>query len=314
MKDDIEYSIVVPVYNSTDILDELHDRVKSVFRDITENYEIILVDDCSRDDSWEKMQILREKDERVKIIHLSRNSGQHNATLCGFGHCSGNYIITLDDDLQNPPEEIPKLIEKILEGYMIVMGKYKRKRHSIFRNLLTKTFHRLVHAILEIPRDIYMSSFAIYRDKVIKYVVSIRSSYVFLPAFTFRSVSADEVATVEVNHDERKIGKSNYNLLKMFKLSLNLIINFSSLPLTLIGIFGFITSVMSIGYGTMVFIKKVLDPDYGVTGWNSLIVAVTFLGGAILMSVGVIGEYLRRILTEISGREQYIIGDKRGFD
>ena len=129
------------------------------------------------------------------------------------------------------------------------MGGYKRKMHSIFRNLLAKMFQNLLHTILKIPKNIYISSLAIYRSEVIKYATSIRSSYVSLPAFTFRSINADEAASVEVIHNERKVGKSNYNLFKLFKSSLDLIINFSSLPLTLVGVLGCITSIMSISYG-----------------------------------------------------------------
>lgn len=174
MKNNIDYSVVVPVYNSKNTLYELHERIKAVFKDITGNYEVILVDDCSIDSSWEKMKNLRKKDKRVKIIHLLRNFGQHNATMCGFNYCNGNYIITMDDDLQHPPEEIPKLIKKINEGYMVVYGEYKVKQHSKFENFLSKTFQILMHEILKIPKSIYISSFAIFKSEV--YCFKVHSS------------------------------------------------------------------------------------------------------------------------------------------
>jgi glycosyltransferase involved in cell wall biosynthesis len=305
----VEYSFVIPVYNSENTLDELYERIKSVFKDITENYEVILVDDCSVDGSWEKMRILHEKDKRVKIIHLLRNFGQHNATMCGFNYSNGAYVITIDDDLQHPPEEIPKLIEKINEGYKVVFGEYKEKKHSKFENFLSKTFQNLIHRILKIPKDIYISSFAIYKSNVIKNVIQIKSSYPFLPALISRSTPVNKIANVEVIHKERKVGKSGYNVFKMFKFSLNLLINYSSLPLLLVGIFGFIISILSIGYGAIIIVRNIMDPGYGLTGWNSLMVATTFLGGAILMAIGIIGEYLRRILAEISYEQQYVIGE-----
>ena len=309
MENKIEYSVVVPVYDSENTLDELCERIRTVFKSITENYEVILVDDCSSDGSWEKMKSLREKDKRVKVIHLLRNFGQANATMCGFNYCNGDYVITLDDDLQNPPEEIPKLIGKINEGYMVVYGKYKVKQHSKFENFLSKTFQNLIHRILKIPKGIYISSFAIYKSEVIKNAITIKSSYPFLPALICKSTPVNKITNVEVIHNERKVGKSGYNVLKMFKLSLNLLINYSSLPLLLVGIFGFILSILSIGYGAIIIVRNIIDPGYGVTGWNSLMVATTFLGGAILMAIGIIGEYLRRILAEISYEKQYVIGE-----
>ena len=309
MGNNMEYSIVVPVYNSEYTLEELYEGIRAVFKDITENYEAILVDDCSSDGSWEKMKNLREKDKRVKIIHLLRNFGQVNATMCGFNYSTGDYVITMDDDLQNPPEEIPKLIEKINDGYEVVYGEYKVKKHRKFENFLSKTFQILIHRILKMPKDIYISSFAIYKSKVIKNVVTIKSSYPFLPALISRSTPVNKIANVEVIHKERKVGKSGYNVFKMFKLSLNLLINYSSMPLLLVGVFGFILSILSMGYGAIIIVRNIIDPGYGVTGWNSLMVATTFLGGAILMAIGIIGEYLRRILAEISYEKQYVIGE-----
>lgn len=305
----MEYALVVPVYNSENTLDELYERIKTVFKDITEDYEVILVDDCSVDGGWEKMKNLREKDKRVKIIQLLRNFGQANATMCGFNYCNGDYVITLDDDLQHSPEEIPKLIGKINEGYNAVYGEYKIKKHSKFENFLSKTFQIFIHRILKIPKSIYISSFAIFKSAVIKNAIAIKSSYPFLPALITRSTPVNKITNVEVTHEERKAGKSGYSLFKMFKLSLNLLINYSSLPLLLVGILGFILSFLSIGYGAILIVRKIIDPGYGVTGWNSLMVAVTFLSGATLMAVGIIGEYLRRILAEISYEKQYVIGE-----
>ena len=144
---------------------------------------------------------------------------------------------------------------------------------------------------------------------MIKNAITIKSSYPFLPALISKSTPVNKIANVEVIHKERKVGKSGYNLFKMFKFSLNLLINYSSLPLLLVGIFGFIISILSIGCGVVIIVRKIIDPGYGITGWNSLMVAIAFLGGAILMAIGIIGEYLRRILAEISYEKQYIIGE-----
>lgn len=310
-KNNIEYSIVIPVYNSEKTLDELYRRITTTFKNITENYEIILVDDYSSDGSWLKLQQLHEKDNRVKIIHLIRNFSQHNATMCGFNHCNGSYVIIMDDDLQNPPEEIPKLIEKINEGYMAVISKFKSVEHSKFRNFLSKTYRHLNNTILGLPKDFYITSFGIFKSQVIENIISIKSSYPVYSAYIFRMVPRDQISYVEVRHDKRKEGKSGYNLLKLFKSTLNLLINFSSIPLLFVGIFGLVISILSICFGIIIVIRKIIDPAYGIEGWNSLMVAMTFLGGTILMAITVLGEYMRRILREISYGQQYIIGEKR---
>lgn len=305
----IEYSIAIPVYNGENTLNELFERLNTVFKGINENYEIIFVDDCSSDGSWGEMKKLREKDKRVKIIKLLRNFGQHNATMCGFNFCKGNYVITMDDDLQHPPEEIPKLIGRINEGYTVVFGEYKVKQHGKFENFLSKIFQNLMHKILKIPNNIYISSFTILKSEVIKNIITIKSFYPFLPALISRSTPVKGIANVVVIHEERKVGKSGYNIFKLFTFSLNLVINYSALPLLLVGIVGFAVSILSIGYGAIIIAQKLLDPSYGVTGWNSLMVAITFLGGTILIAIGVMGEYLRRILAEISYEKQYVIGE-----
>ncbi len=306
----IKYSIIIPVYNSERTIDLLISRIIEVFRSISDDYEIILVDDCSKDDSWNKLKSLHAKNDRIKVIHFIQNFGQHNATLCGLKHSKGKYAITLDDDLQHPPEEIPKLIKKINDSNWVVYGRFKTKNHSRFQNFLSNRFLSLNHKILKIPKDIKLTSFVIYNREAIENITTIKSSYIYLPAFVANSVPLDKITNVEVIHEKRKSGKSNYGLYRMFKFSLNLIINFSSIPLTFVGIMGVIISTLSIGYGVTIIIRKLLDPNYGVMGWNSLMVAVTLLSGSILIAIGVIGEYLRRILREMSYGKQYIIGEK----
>lgn len=306
----LDYSVVIPVYNSEKTLDELYERIKDTFSLITENYEIILVDDCSTDESWGKLKYLHEKDKRVKVIHLLRNFGQNGAIICGLNHCNGNRIVTLDDDLQHPPEEIPKLIGKMNEGYTIVYGKYQIKRHSRFENFLSGIFQIFYHEILDIPKNIYISSFTIYDHRVVKNAISIKSSHPFIPALIRKSTHKNKMGNVEVIHNERKLGRSNYSLLKYFKFSLDLLINYSSVPLFVVGIIGTMISILSIFYGMTIIIRKLMSPDYGIMGWNSLMVAITLLSGTILMSIAIIGEYLRRILEEISYEKQYIIEEK----
>jgi len=305
----IQYSIVIPVYNSEKTLEELVNRIISTMHPITENFQIVLVDDCSYDNSWGILKNLHQRDNRIKIIHLQKNFGQHNAILCGLNHVKGDYIIIMDDDLQNPPEEIPKLINKIQEDFLVVFGKYKVKYHNWLENFFSQQFQIFIHNILDIPSSVFISSFAIFKSDVVKNMISIKSSYIFLPALIQKSVPTNKITNVEVCHNPRKFGKSNYNLMKYLTLSLNLIINFSILPLLFVGIFGVIVSFFSICYAVYIISRFITDPTYGVMGWNSLMVTLTFLGGIILFSIAIIGEYLRRILKEVSYGQQYVIGE-----
>lgn len=309
MADNTEYSIVIPVYNGEKTLHELYSRIIGVFSEISEKIEVILVDDCSHDGSWSVMKDLRSQDERVKIIHLARNFGQHNATLCGFHHCNGRYVIIMDDDLQHPPEEIPVLINKLNDGYLAVYGDYRVKCHSKIENFFSRMIECIMHIVLNVPGTVYISSFAIFSSDVIKNAISIRSAHVFLPAMISKSVPMNKVNSVKVVHEPRKVGSSNYSFIKYLKLSLNLIINYSALPLIFVIAFGLLMSLLSMAYGMSIVANWLLNPGSGLMGWNSLIVAVTFLSGVMLMSMGVIGEYVRRILAELTYEQPFLIGE-----
>ncbi len=309
MSEKTDYSIVIPVFNSEKTLPDLYKRLTEQFGKISPDYEIIFVDDCSVDGSWNELQELNKKDKRVKIIHFIRNFGQHNATLCGFNYSRGDFLITLDDDLQHPPEEIPKLIAKIDEGFSVVYGRFEPKNPSVIENVLSRIFQKIIHRILQIPDSVFLSSFGIYKRDVIKNMVTIKSSYPFLFGLMIRSTPIQKIGNVDVRHVERSAGSSNYGLIKYSKYSLNLIVNYSSLPLVFIASFGFLLSILSICFGFWIILQRLIDPTYGIMGWNSLMVAICFLGGAILMSMGIIGEYLRRILAETSHGQQYVIGE-----
>jgi glycosyltransferase involved in cell wall biosynthesis len=305
----LNYSIVIPVYNSEKTLEELINRIENLFNGMSLSYEIILIDDCSVDKSWDILKKIHSINSKIKIIHLVRNFGQHNALLAGFNICSGIFIITLDDDLQHPPEEIPKLISKINEGYFVVYGKYPPHNSNFIEDFLSRSYQRLMHKILVIPTTLFISSFVIYRRETVQNIISIKSSYPFLPAMTIKSAPINKISNTDVNHQKRMIGTSNYGLIKYAKYSLNLIVNYSSLPLIFVASLGFLLSIVSICFGFWIIIQKLIDPTYGVMGWNSLMVAICFIGGAVLMSMGIIGEYLQRILAETSHGQQYVIGE-----
>ena len=304
-----DFSIVIPVFNAERSLNELSERIKKTLSGITENYEVLLIDDYSRDSSWELLKKLRDSDERIKIIHLAKNSGQHNAILCGLKYSKGKKIIIMDDDLQNPPEEISKLIDKSNQGYRVVYGKYLEKRQGALQKACGFFYHYLLHRILDTPNEIYFSNFVIMTSDVKDNLLAIKSSYSFLTALIAKTTPSDRIANVDVIHNDREFGESNYGMLKHFKLFTNLIINQSSIPLQVMGIIGGFVSVLSLLYGSYLMINKLINPSFGLEGWNSLMVTLTLLGGLILMSVAFIGEYLRRILVELTFSQPYIVDE-----
>jgi glycosyltransferase involved in cell wall biosynthesis len=305
----IQYSIVIPVYNSEKTLVELVNRILTTMQTLSNDFEILFIDDCSKDRSWGVLKDLRKTDFRIKIFHLAKNSGQHNAILCGLNYASGKYIIILDDDLQNPPEEIPKLIKKIGEGYFVVYGKYIDKKHGTIKKGMGSVYHALLHHLLDVPKDLYLSNFIIMTSEVQKNILRIKCSFTFINALISKVTPHEKVANIDVIHESRTFGRSNYTSLKHMKLLLNLIINYSSFPLVSIGILGAVTSILSIAYGIFLIVNKLINPNFSMEGWLSLMVAVTLLGGATLMSIAVVGEYIRRILTEITYSQPYLIGE-----
>lgn len=307
----MKLSIVIPVYNSEKIIEELYLEINKALKKEVVYFEIIMVDDHSTDNSYERMIKLHKKNKNIKIIKLLRNFGQHNAIMCGFNFTEGDYIITMDDDLQNPPKEIMRLFNEAKKGYDLVVGIPVQKKHRLIRNILSKLITFLNNRILGIDKRFERSNFRIYSKELVKNIITIKSGYCYLPAFINHFISYDRVSTIGVKHNESKINKTRYNLFKLLKLTSNLIINYSSLPLRLIAVIGFITSFFSIIYGIYTIIMKLfINPDL-VAGWPSIIVLTSFIGGLILFSLGVIGEYLKRIIKEISFSEQYIIEEKR---
>jgi polyisoprenyl-phosphate glycosyltransferase len=308
MNNSIIFSVVIPVYNSEETIRELYLRLVEVFETVIKQpFEIIFVDDASMDGSCNKLEELRNKDKRVTVIQLVRNFGQHNAIMCGFHYCRGEFIITLDDDLQNPPEEIPKLIEVINQGYDVVMGEFKQKQHSPFRNTGTWIIDFLLIKILNKPKKIRFTSFRIFRKDVVQRIIKTRSSYCYLAALILINVSPNKMVNITVNHEKRRYGKSNYSLRKLFMLASNLIISYSAIPLRFGIYFGFSISAFCIIYSLCILLRILFISPIKIQGWATLAILTSFLFGILFLFLGIIGEYIYRILRETSANEQFIV-------
>lgn len=297
------YSLVIPVFNSEKSLRELFARVNSTFQKINQSFEIIFVEDGSEDASWEEITKLRiEFPNTVRGIRFTKNFGQHNALLCGFRFAKGEWVITMDDDLQTPPEEILKLINKINETKAdLVYGKYDSKQHSLMRNTGSRLLKRI--APYASGNTTEGSSFRIISKDIVNQIRSYNQPFVFIDEVIFWHTS--NITNVSVEHVARKQGKSGYSIRKLASLTINLIINYSNLPLRLMTIVGFLSSFFAFIFGIFFIWKKI---HYKVPlGYTSLIVTIFFSTGIVLFCLGIIGEYISRIYNTQNNKPQYSI-------
>jgi len=298
-----DFSVVVPVFNSAGSLTELFNRLKAFFEGQKKSFEVIFVEDGGDDRSWEVLGKLKENfPDLVKAIKLDRNFGQHNATLCGFGFAKGNQIITIDDDLQHPPEEIIKLIQKAeIEQSVITYGIYSKKQHSFARNILSKsvkTSSKLFHNGAENG-----SSFRLIDRKIVQKVLDHQVSFVFIDEIIYWYT--DKIAFVEVNHVKREHTKSGYNPMRLFMMAANLTYFYTNIPLKIMVYSGFITSFFSFVTAIKFIIQKIF---FNVPlGYTSVIVTILFSTSIIVFSLGVIGGYLSRIQTVQNKKPPYHI-------
>lgn len=304
----IEYSVVIPVYNSQESLEELYRRVIKTFKSITPNYEIIMVDDCSQDQSWKFLLKLHAHDKKVKVIELLKNFGQQNAIMCGLGFARGNYIITMDDDLQHPPEEIPKLINKIQEGYDVVYGQYYKKEHNVARNFGTYLINFILKKVTR--RQFNLTSFRIIKKIVVDMIVKYNNYNVMVDVCISNLASNEKVGLCLVGHNRRKFGKTNYSFSRLLSFSVSLLLNYSTLPLKVASLMGLFLSFLSFIIALALIINY-FHKQVHVSGWTSLILIIIFFSGVILFVLGIIGEYISRIFLSLNNKPQFEIREAK---
>ena len=291
-------SVVVPVYRSGPILPALYDRLSAVLSALTDAWEVILVDDASNDGTFDRMLELHRRDPRVKAIRFARNMGQHYATLHGLRRCKGDYVLTLDDDLQNPPEEIPRFLARVDEGYDLVIGRIEGgKQHSFLRNLASGAVQLLIGRILGKPRSLSLSSYRCMSRRAAQGISAYSGAQAYLPALMLGAVPTDRICNLDVSHHPRLDGRSQYTLRKLLKLSSYLVVNHSSIPLRFVTAWGTLLSLASLAYAIYVVVDVLLNGS-AVIGWPTLAVLVSFMSGNILMCMGILGEYIGRIVSE----------------
>jgi glycosyltransferase involved in cell wall biosynthesis len=305
------YSAIIPVYNEAEVVPALYWRLTRIMEGLGELYEIIFVDDGSRDDSPALLRELWEKDTRVKFLSLSRNFGHQIAITAGLDHSSGQAVIVMDADLQDPPELIPQLIEQWRKGFDLVFAvRQQRRGDGLFKRATAALFYRIFRYLsaTDIPMD--AGDFRLMSRRAVEALKVIRERNRFIRGLAgwigFPQTSVPFV------RDVRQAGETKYSLKTMVRFAFNGIISFSLVPLQLAGYFGFVVSATSFVYlAYAVWLK--LFTDRVVLEWTSVMVAMLFLGGVQLISLGIIGEYFGRIYEEVKQRPLYIIGEAKGF-
>ena len=300
-------SVVVPVYNSLRV-EELADRVHAALAGGVHEHEIVFVDDLSSEPRvWPLLQRLASTRSNVVAVQLTRNFGQHAATLCGLRESRGDVVVTMDDDLQHRPEDLPALLRCV--DHDIVVGQLVERQHHPGRRLSSWIKGYFDYWLIGKPRHIRLSSFRLLARTVVDGMLAIRTTNPFLPALMFH-VSRDVVG-VPVTHHARAGGRSGYTLGKLLSVFGNLIFNNSSLLLRLVGQLGIVLALVSFVTALAVAYLK-LAHHVGVSGWTSLMVVNLFIGGVVLLGMGVIGEYLIRIIESSEARPAYLVRQRAG--
>jgi len=297
-------SVVIPVYNSSVTIGDLSYRLIQSFEG-RYGLELILVNDGStKDDSAEVCVLLAQQFHNIVFIDLSTNFGEHNAVMAGLNHCTGDCTIIMDDDFQNPVEEVFKLIDEFKKGAEVVYSRYENKKHHFLRNLGSRFNGYVATLMLDKPADLYLSSFKLISPFLVKKITDYDGAYPYIDGLIFRVTR--NYATVLVEHNARSVGESNYTLKKLISLWLSMFVNFSILPLRMVTLIGLLFSALAFLGVFWVIMSKINDPSTPM-GWSSLLVAVLFLGSIQLVSLGILGEYLGRLFLNSNKRPQFSI-------
>ena len=297
-------SVVVPVYRSQDSLRELHHRLVAVLVPIDPTFELILVEDCGGDDSWRVIQDIAKEDGRVRGIQLSRNFGQHAATICGFAHARGQWIATLDDDLEQAPECLPDLYNRALEGHDLVYGVYPERSHKVWRNIASNVARWLFNKAIPSLNYSY-TSYRVVRGDLARTLIQFDSPFPFVDGYL--SWLTNSYATVEVPHRTRAHGVSNYTLRKLITHTINIFVTFSDLPLRMATWIGLTAFLIGMAWLTAIA-GRYLFGGITVSGYASIMAGILLFGGVQLLVLGIFGEYLGRMNFKSSKKPLFLVG------
>jgi undecaprenyl-phosphate 4-deoxy-4-formamido-L-arabinose transferase len=298
----VEVSVVVPVFNEAPTIPLLAERLLRALDALGRTSEVIFVDDGSQDDSLQRLREVSARDPRVTVVELSRNSGQHAAVVAGFAACRGTIVVTLDADLQNPPEEIGRLVEQIDAGHDVV-GTWRENRHDPWlRRTISAAVNRAAAAAVGVPMRDYGCMLRAYRREIVEQIVDCNERSLFIPALA--NALARRTTEIEVAHAERADGKSRYKPLKLMRLGFDLLTGFSLVPIQLVSLAGIGVALAGLAFGVYLFIRRlIVGPE--VEGVFTLFAILFVFLGLLILAVGLVGEYIGRIYLEVRHRPAY---------
>lgn len=301
-------SVVIPVYNSELYIKKTIETVFAELEAHPKKLEIILVDDASQDNVWNVLTDIAAKESRIKMIRLARNYGQHTAIFIGMMEAKGDCVVTIDDDLQNPPGEIPKLLSYIERGHDLVVGYFPIKSHSLFRNIGSRFIHWVVSWIFISKPGFRHTNFRVMSRDVVDRVLTYNGEFPYINGLCIQN--AANPINVEVRHDQRVNGKSNYNLAKLAALAFKIIYAHSDIPIKAMIFLGFFTSFASLITGIYALITSISNHQT-VPGWTSLIVVVSFSNALIFIILSLLASFIFKIKTIVTNKKTYLILEKK---
>jgi glycosyltransferase involved in cell wall biosynthesis len=304
---DFCYSIVIPVFNSVDIVGTTVDRIVEVFEGNKLRYELILVNDGSKDGSWDVIADRARHSKHVVAVNLLRNYGQHHANLAGLREATGDYVITMDDDLQNPPDQALVLIGAALEGHDVVFGRFERKQAPGYRRLGTQLINQVNRRVFGQPPELAVSNFRILRRDVVDRICASRTAHPYMTGQAL--LYSNNPSDVLVRHDARPVGKSNYGMRRILSLVFAILFSYSVFPLRAAAAVGFFVAFASFLLGAFYLVRS-LFVETSVPGWTTIAVLLSIFSGVVIALVSMVGEYVVRTLDAISESAPYHVVER----
>jgi glycosyltransferase involved in cell wall biosynthesis len=301
------WSVVIPVFNSVAVVGTTVDRILEVFEEAGLRLELVLVNDGSRDGSWEVIAEKARTSKHVVALNLLRNYGQHQANLAGLRETTGDYVITMDDDLQNPPDQALLLIEAALQGHDVVFGRFERKRAPGYRRIGTQMISQVNRRVFNQPPDLTVSNFRVLRRDVVDRICASRTAHPYMTGQAL--IYSNNPTDVLVRHDARPVGKSNYSMRRILSLVLAILFSYSVFPLRAAATAGFLVAFLSFLLGAFYLVRS-LFVETAVPGWTTIAVLLSIFSGVIIALVSMVGEYVVRTLDAVSESKPYHVVDR----
>lgn len=304
-----EISVVIPVYKSEKCIPELTKQISDALKDF--DWELILVNDCSPDNSWTEIKKVAAENNNITGINLRKNGGQDLAILAGLNHAKGKWIVIMDDDLQHSPYDIPKLYAQAQKGFDVVYADFKQKKQKLWKNLGSWLNGKVSEITLGKPKGIYLSPFKIISGSVVKEMCKLNNLFPYIDGLIFQVTK--NITQINIEHHKREYGKSNFTLVKSMQVFFRMMFGFSTFPLNFATYIGFFSSSMGFLLAIYFLVKFLLGLE-PLTGWTSLIMVILILGGLILLALGIIGKYIGQMYLTINNSPKYIVKETVGYE